>query len=515
MQSAGCPCCAYQQPLSGPRLFSFAQDRQERASSTTRRNVAVGGGSARTLLLDGGAVVDPRDGSVAVNVSVRIHDGRIVEVSPRGTARQDPATEQIDATGKFIVPGYNDMHSHAMNLGDPSGSLALMLAEGVTGFRQMSGSPALLRKRRDNTLPIGSAAPALLETPGTILTPLNAGSAEAAAAEIRRQHAQGADFVKMVMADPDVFMAAVNEAVAVGIPILGHLQEGVDVVAASRAGFRSVEHLGPGSPVWASCSSIDEELRSEAYERPVIKAPPFKIPFLERFVAWRMQNLLVNPAAFSEPIDVARIQRALDTYSADKAAAVAAQLAEHGTWQVPTLVRLRSMEYAGAPEYESDELMAYLPRKNIKRWRKVTAKFLAMPVEAQTTYRDLYPRQLSIAKLFADSGVRMMTGTDGGSMMAPGLTLKQEFAELAKAGLSPLKILQMTTINPAQYLGREDTVGTVQPGCNADLVVLDANPLEAVENLHRINAVVRAGTHYSASQLAALKDRVAADRRHD
>ena len=95
-------------------------------------------------------------------------------------------------------------------------------------------------------------------------------------------------------------------------------------------------------------------------------------------------------------------------------------------------------------------------------------------------------------------------------MMAPGLTLRQEFAELAKAGFSPLKILQMTTINPAQYLGREDTMGTVKPGRNADLVVLDANPLDDVENLHRINAVVRAGTYYSAAQLAALKIRVKA-----
>ncbi len=510
MQSAGCPCCAYAQPLSAPRFLRLGFVGLERAKDSSARDVAVDTGTSRTLLLDGGTVVDPRDGSIAADVSIRIRDGRIVEVFPRGTAREDRTTERIDASGRFIVPGYNDMHSHALNLGNPSGSLGLMLAEGVTGFRQMSGSPALLKKRRNNTLPIGSMAPALLETPGTILTPLNAGSSQAAAAEIRRQQAQGADFVKMVMADPEVFLAAVEEAVAVGIPILGHLQEGVDVVAASRAGFRSVEHLGPGSPVWASCSTIDEELRSEACERPVIKAPPVKIPFLERIVGWRMQKLLVNPAAFSDPIDIARIQRALDTYSEDKAAAVAAELADHGTWQVPTLVRLRSMEYAGAPEYEADESLAYLPAKNIKRWRTVTAKFLTLPAEAQTTYRHLYPRQLSLAKLFADNGVPMMTGTDGGSMMAPGLTLRQEFAELAKAGLSPLKILQMTTINPARYLGREDTMGTVEAGRNADLIVLDANPLDDVKNLHRINAVVRAGTHYSAAELAALKVRVRA-----
>jgi imidazolonepropionase-like amidohydrolase len=511
MQSTGCPCCAYQQPLSTARFFRLGSVGLERARGSSQRTVAVDPGPSRTLVLDGGSVVDPRDGSVADDVSVRIRDGRIVEVSKRGTAREDPDTDRVDAAGRFIVPGYNDMHSHALNLGNPAGSLALMLAEGVTGFRQMSGSPALLKKRRDHTLPIGPAAPALLETPGTILTPLNAGSSKAVAAEIRRQHALGADFVKMVMAAPDVFVAAVEEAVAVGIPILGHLQEGVDVVAASRAGFRSVEHLGPGSPVWASCSTIDEELRSQGYERPVIKGPPVKIPFLERLVGWRMQKLLVNPAAFSDPIDVARIQRALDTYSEEKAVAVAAVLAEHGTWQVPTLVRLRSMEYAGAPEYERDESLAYLPAKNIKRWRAVTAKFLALPAEAQTTYRDLYPRQLSLAKLFADNGVPMMTGTDGGSMMAPGLTLRQEFAELAKAGLSPLKILQMTTVNPARYLGRQDTMGTVEAGRNADLVVLDANPLDDVENLHRINAVIRAGTYYSAADLAAFKARVSAE----
>ncbi|MDB5820786.1 MAG: amidohydrolase [Rhizobacter sp.] len=514
MQTTGCSCCAYQQPISAKpvRLAAAFKNRSGPARSPLSASATAATASSRALLLHGGTVVDPRDGSAATNVDVLIRAGRIVELSPSGTAGKDPLADRVDATGRFIVPGYNDMHSHALNLGDPSGSLALMLAEGVTGFRQMSGSPMLLQQKRANALPIGPAAPALLETPGSILTPLNAGSKEAAAEEIRRQHAQGADFVKIVLVSPEVFMAAVNEAAGLGISILGHLQEGVDVVAACRAGFRSVEHLGPGSPVWASCSALGDELHQQAAQRQTAKAPPFKIPFLERIVAWRMQNLLVNPAAFSEPADVARIQRALDTYSDDRAVAVAEQLADLDTWQVPTLVRLRSMQYAGAPEYERDEMLAYLPEKNVKRWRKVTKKFLGLPIEARDTYRALYPRQLGLTKLFADHGVSMMTGTDGGSMMAPGLTLRQEFAELAKAGLSPLKVLQMTTINAAEYVGQRDTMGTVEPGRNADLVVLDADPLEDVGNLHRISAVIRAGRHYSATELAALKAQVAAAR---
>ena len=258
--------------------------------------------------------------------------------------------------------------------------------------------------------------------------------------------------------------------------------------------------------------AIGEELRAEAAQHPAIKAPPFKIPFLERIVMWRMQSLLVNPSAFTDSATVALIQRALDTYSDDSAAAVADQLAENGTWQVPTLVRLRSMELARAPEYERDAQLNYLPTKSINRWRKVTEKFLALPAETRATYRALYPRQLGLTKLFAEQGVPLMTGTDGGSMMGPGLSLRQEFAELAAAGLSPLKILQMTTINPTEYLGRRDTMGTVEAGRLADLVVLDANPLDHVENLHRINAVIRAGKHYSATELNALKASVAADR---
>ena len=128
------------------------------------------------------------------------------------------------------------------------------------------------------------------------------------------------------------------------------------------------------------------------------------------------------------------------------------------------------------------------------------------------TYAEAYPRQLELTKHLADSGVKMMTGTDGGWLAGPGLTLQEEFAELGKAGLSALQILQMATINAAEYLGREDVMGTAEPGRNADLVLLDANPLEAVANLHAIAGVVRAGVYYARTDLDGLRDKVRASR---
>lgn len=510
--SGPCPCCAYSQAES---LLPFSLWRGLRRSSV--RSASQSQPRAEPVLsaelhLDGVTVVDPRDGRKTAGMTVITHQGRIIDVVPVGSKQPGSSAQVIDATGKFVVPGYNDMHSHVLELEEPSGGLALMLAEGVTGFRQMSGSPRLLERRRTGELPLGKQAPALLETPGSILTPFNAGSVEAVVAEIRRQKEQGADFIKMGLASPEVLLAAVAEGKRVGIPILGHLQEGGDALEASRAGFRSIEHLGPGSTVWVSCSTQEAELRADSYKNPFLKAPPIKLPFLERLVMRRFNTLLINPAAFAHPGDVARLERAIDTFSEARCASVAEHFVADGTWHVPTLVRLRTQELADDPSYERDELLEYMPARSVKKWRQVTDRFKGLSREMLDTYHKAYPRQRALARRFADAGVRMMTGTDGGALMGPGMTLRQEFAELAEAGLSPLKILQMATINPAEYLGRRDTMGTVEPGRNADLVLLDADPLERVDNLHRIAGVVRAGFYSSRRELDAWRSRIASTR---
>lgn len=510
--SGPCPCCAYSKAASLLPFWPFQGRRRPAVRGASGLHPRTEPALSEELHIDGVTVVDPRDGSKAHGMSVITQGGRIIDVVPVGSKQPRPSVQVVDATGRFIVPGYNDMHSHVLELEDPSGGLALMLAEGVTGFRQMSGSPGLLEKRRQGELPIGKEAPALLETPGTILTPFNAGSVEEVVAEIRRQKEQGADFVKLGLTSPEVFFAAISEGKRVGIPILGHLQEGTDALEASRAGFRSIEHLGPGSTIWVSCSTQEAELRADSYKRPFIKAPPIKIPFLERLIMRRFQTLLINPAAFAHPGDVARIGRAIDTFSEARCEAVAEHFVADGTWHVPTLVRLRTQELADDPGYERDELLEYMPRENVEKWRQVTERFKSLPRDMLDTYHKAYPLQRALARRLADSGVRMMTGTDGGALMGPGLTLRQEFAELAEAGLSPLQLLQMTTINPAEYLGRRDSMGTVERGRDADMVLLDADPLERVENLHRIAGVVRAGFYHSRRDLDALRSRVASTR---
>jgi imidazolonepropionase-like amidohydrolase len=506
---AGCPCCAYAAVTSASpfsRLTNYVRSYRHTDSTTLPSSDDF---SSCNLIIDNARIINPHDGSVASDMSVLVKAGRIVNVQPTAARDIDLSAQRIDAGGRFIVPGYNDMHSHAFECADPTRPLALMLAEGVTGFRQMSGSPKLLERRRNQTLLLGREAPALLETSGAVLTPMNAGTIDAAIAEIRNQKAQGADFIKVIFLNPDVFFAAVAEAKRLGISIVGHLQEGTGSIAASKAGLRSIEHLGPGSAIWVDCSTEAVALHADAARRPPMKAPPMRMPFLKQIVAAKFRQIVINPLVFANISDVTRLRRAINTFSEKSAREVAARFVADNSWQVPTLVRLRAMELADHPDYEMDPMLNYMTPKSIKAWRRINRRFKSLPSEMRDTYRLAYPRQLALAKLFSDSGVRMMTGSDGGALFGPGLTLQQEFRELAGAGISPLKILQMTTINVAEYLGRSDSMGTVDIGRDANLVILDANPLVSADNLSKIAGVVRGGVHYSRQEIVALKDRVA------
>lgn len=129
---------------------------------------------------------------------------------------------------------------------------------------------------------------------------------------------------------------------------------------------------------------------------------------------------------------------------------------------------------------------------------------------SEATAQSLYDLYYRLVKTYDMQGVKMMTGTDtggGDDWNTAGYSLHQEFDELAKAGISPLHVLQMTTLNGAEFLGRLDDMGTVDVGKNADLVLLDDNPIESVQNLHKINAVVRAGSYHDQKELNSVKNK--------
>ncbi|MGX6607971.1 amidohydrolase family protein [Micromonosporaceae bacterium Da 78-11] len=466
------------------------------------------------LLLRDVTVVDTRDGSRTAGMDVHVRGDTITAVTSTG-GDADPGVTVVEAAGRFVVPGYLDMHAHPLARGvDPAAALALMLSYGITGFRQMSGNPDLLARRRAGTLGLPSASPELLATPGTLLTPANAGTAKAAVQTVRDQHASGADFIKVGLTTPDVFFAAQAEATRLGIPIVGHLPTGIDVRAASRGGMKSIEHLGPGVGVLAACSHAEPGIRDELAGQPTPKVPPFRIPFLDRVIESKIRKLVINPMAAAKPGDVAVLRHADDTFDEEKARALAAIFVADQTWQCPTLIRVRTQQLADAPEYRDDPNLRYLDPGIVTEWQESTKRFLRHSAADRATFRRNYEIQLRLVKVFDEEGVPMIVGSDvcGAAWLVPGASLHQEFDELATAGLSPLRVLQMTTLNGALFLDAQERLGSVEAGRQADLVLLDADPIEDSRHLHEIGAVVRAGRHHDRGDLAAIRERLARTR---
>lgn len=456
------------------------------------------------LVLDNVTAVDPRDGTLTRGAAVVVDDGKIVQLGAAGGAAS--GAEVVDARGKFVVPGFNDFHAHPLSSSDPEGSLTLLLANGVTGFREMAGTPQALAARRAASLPIAASGPELLEMAGEILTPANAATPEAAVAEVRKQHAQGADFIKVIEVRPDTFFAALAESTRVGLPFLGHLPPSVDVRKAASAGMRSIEHLGPRDSILLGCSTEEGALRERMAQAPPPGPPPGGPPPLSA-----VRRVLANPTIVTPPPEFVRYQRVVETFSAERCAELAAHFVASGTWLCPTLIRVRTMERGDDARYRNDPNLQYVPPETRRMWAEVSEQFATqIPAPARATLAALFERQLALVQPLHAAGVKMLAGSDlGGGFIVGGFGLHEEFDLLEAAGLAPLAVLQMTTCNGAEFLGRATRMGAVAPGYDADLVLLDGNPLESVQNLHGVAGVVRAGTYFSRAALDGLKKKTA------
>ncbi len=460
------------------------------------------------LVLIGATVVDTQTGKLTPDATVALAEGKIVSVAAGAPA---PATgKTIDARGKYLVPGFLDMHVHSLQDPHPGNSLAMLLAHGITGIRQMAGSPELLERRKAGQLDFGPDTPECLAVPGSLLTFANCPTPEAAVEEVRRQKEQGADFIKSIAVSPKAFFASLDEARRLDLPYGGHLSPGVDVIQASKAGLNFVEHLGPTELQLIKCSKAEFLIRIVLRLRP--PAPPPLSPADMQGMAGKL--LIANPVLFRlnmDPKALDKTARLVSSFQPDKARTLAVACAENHTWQCPTLIRNETMQFGDEPRFTESPDLRYIPTAVRQLWTEVARQYAEkLNPAAKDTLKRLMDLSLRLVKTFDDNGVEMLAGSDyGGGWVIPGISLHQEFDLLAQAGLSPLTVLQMTTINGARFLKREAAMGTVAPGKEANLVLLDANPIESVQNLHRIHAVVRDGRFYSPEALAHLKESVA------
>lgn len=471
--------------------------------SLTLASCASSGGEplevTKGLVIRNVNVVNTRDGSTLPQMAVVMEGGSIRKIAPDRVIRVGGTVQTVDGSGKYLVPGYLDMHTHAMAAADqPVPFWPLLIANGITGIREMAGSPEVIK--RVNQLNADSAAgridaPEVLQVAGPLVASLP--TPAIAAAQVQQQKAMGAGFVKVVAGSRDVTLAVLAEAKAQGLGVAGHLSLGVTAIESAEAGWRAIEHLGAGMGILLDCTTDAASIR-----QAVFAGGGAQVPFSLAAV--------VSPLRF-RALDAPFYQRIMDTYSEAKCQEVSRAFVKNDTWQVPTLIRVRTMAFSDDPGYRTDPNLAYVDKGRRALWEGLAQQYsTSVPAPAAATFRQYYSLQEKLTKTMKLGGVKMLTGSDlGGIWVIPGFSLHQEFKALAGAGLSPFEILQMTTLNGAQFLGREATMGTVDEGKNADLVLLDAHPVDAVANLGRIAAVVLKGKYFSKDMLDKMKNDVA------
>lgn len=413
---------------------------------------ACGGGDDPIDISSGTAVtnvmvVDTRDGSSSAPMSVVIDGAKITRITPLGV-RASGTAQVVDGTGKYLVPGYADMHTHAVETADLTPSyFPLMLAHGITGFREQSLSA-------DNL---------------------------ARAARLNSDSAAG------LVAAPEAFIADGE----------GHLNPAFAATAGPNAALKVIDHLGAGLGLLLDCSTDTDAIRAD------LLANGYKPPFPFAYVT--------NPRAYDAAVNAPFYQRVIDTYSESKCAALSQAFVANKTWHALTLIRLRTQDWGNDPQYRDDPDLRYVSASRRAVWNRLGDQFATLPPTAVATLQQYYALQLQVTKLMSRNGVKMLAGTDGsGVWLIPGISLHREFREMAAAGLTPLQVLQATTLNAAEYLSRLDRAGTVEEGKDADLVLLEANPMASVDNLGAIAGLFLDGRYFNKAALEKMKADVAA-----
>jgi imidazolonepropionase-like amidohydrolase len=413
--------------------------------------------AAQTIAIRHVTVIDGSDSTTRSDRTVIVEGNRITAVVPASTARMPSGARVIDGRGKFLIPGLWDMHVHTAIVSGRE-LLALYVANGVTGVRDMAGDWAILTGWRKEIAAGRLVGPRIVASGpylegGDVPIPhiLTRNPMEGRAG-VDSLVALGVDFIKVHgQLNREVYFAIAQRARARGIPFAGHVPISVGSANASDSGQKSIEHL---------------------LAIPVPCTPAESIALAPRY----------------------RVQSALGRCSSQDLTPLYARFVRNGTWVTPTFVAAYEIAEWPNKSVPGDTLAHYLPEAVRKFVGEIFPMPDSIPPGADSVGRAMFAKRLAQVGTMRRAGVRILAGTDAPLRNSPpGFGLHEELMLLVRGGLPPLEALRSATIEPARFLGMADSLGTIAPGKLADLVLLEANPLVDVRNTRRIALVVANG----------------------
>ena len=394
--------------------------------------------------------------------TVVIERGVIARIGPAGSVRIPRGARRIDGTGKFLLPGLADLHVHLATIPEnyQRSILKLFVANGVTTILNLRGAPQILELRR--SVAAGSTLGPTVYTAGPYVNEPFLTTPDEVDSAVTAQKRAGYDFVKLHGDLSREAYARLNAAARrEGIRVIGHAPRNLGVEAMFEERQYAVVH--------AEEFLYDRSNRSREQDLPQVEA---RIPEL------------------------------------------AQSMARTRTWLMPNFTAYRII---GLMANDLDAILArpemrYLPPRIRQGWGPATNPYTARFTKAN--YPGMHRRYQLLQRMvgsFDSAGVRMLIGTDAmNTGVVPGSSTHDELEELVTAGLTPWEALRAATANAAEFLAVRGQRGVIAAGQKADLLLLDANPLENVANTRRIAGVMLRGGWLSRDDIARILDELSA-----
>ncbi|XLZ69114.1 amidohydrolase family protein [Massilia sp. SR12] len=431
-------------------------------------------------------IVDVANGKLVQGKAVLLKGGDILAVVDNAKLKDYAPKRTVKLPGKYLMPGLWDTHVHFGGgpalIEENKQLLGLYLAHGITTVRDCAGDLSdtvldwrdLIRQGKLVGPKILASGPKLEGYKPLWKGTIEVGTPEEVSKALDYLQSRSVDFVKITenTMKPEIFLEALRQAKVRGMQTSGHLPVQLTLDQVMQAGLGSIEHQSYA-------------LRG---------ATPREAELTAQVAAGKLTSREAMRAS-------------IESFDEATARATFRRMAAAGMSITPTLVGSQVTAYLDQDDHAHDDYLKYIGKglRKTYEWRVQRA---AKDDAAAIAYRHAsYEKAASLLPLMQQEGVNIIAGTDAGFLNSfdyPGQGLHDELGIFVKNGLTPQQALQASVINGPRFMGKQERYGAVAQGKAADLLVLDANPLQDIANTRKVRLVVAQGKVYERAKLDAM-----------
>lgn len=446
-------------------------------------------GDGAQYIIYNAQIVDVFTGKIKKEKAVLVENQKIKILGDiKSLSKSAPKAIQIDAHNKFLIPGIWDMHIHleGQNLvEDNKALLPLFFAYGITTVRDCASDLGEQVLAWRNEVNAGKLLGPTIFTAGLKLEGINSmwkGDLEISNEQELNQMLDKldnwkVDFVKITentLKGP-LFLKSIQAAHKRGYLVSGHVPIELTIEEMVDAGFSSVEH----SSYLHRLGSDEKQIVADLKAGKITNAEAGKI-----------------------------YQTTFDQEHANKNYAA---MGKKGLAVTPTLIGGRQLSYLDENNHQQDSMMvSYLTKAYTENYQWRIGRMANDTPEQKAERKKRYEFGASQVTYMQKAGLTILAGSDAAALntfVYPGESLIAELGLFQQAGMKPLDILQAATINGARFMRKIDTMGSIDQGKVADLVLLDQNPLVDINAVRKVNAVFTKGRYFDRKALnQILKD---------